>query len=106
MKFLRGPPPAGGVNRRNLREQLCTWPRGLRTSLPVLRFVSMAVMRSDDIPNVTQAETDLEVRCGERNAESHNASSSASRFSKSVRSGAPPVVSVDVQRQIRIILPT
>jgi hypothetical protein len=27
----------------------------------------MAVMRSDDIPNVTQAETDLEVRSGERN---------------------------------------
>jgi 2-deoxy-D-gluconate 3-dehydrogenase len=35
---------------------------GLRTLLLVLRFVSMAVMRSDDIPNVTQAETDPEVR--------------------------------------------
>jgi len=62
-------------------------------------------MRSDDIPNVTQAETDLEVRCGERNAESHNASSSASHFSKSVRSGAPPVVSVEAKDRPALYFP-
>jgi len=45
--------PAGRWGQpEDLPEQPCTWPRGLRTSLPVLRFVSMAVMRSDDIPNV------------------------------------------------------
>jgi hypothetical protein len=52
MKFLRGLPPVDGANRKNLPEQPCTWPHGHRTSLPVLRFVSMAVMRSDDIPKV------------------------------------------------------
>src|ERR1035441_4427166 len=50
MKFLRGLPLADGANRRKLPERLCTWPHGHRTSLPVLRFVSMAVMRSDDMP--------------------------------------------------------
>jgi NAD(P)-dependent dehydrogenase (short-subunit alcohol dehydrogenase family) len=35
--------PAGRwVNPRSLLEQLCTWPRGLRTSLRELRFVSTA----------------------------------------------------------------
>jgi hypothetical protein len=56
---LCGPPPVDGVNPRKLPEQLCIWPRGLRTSLPVLRFVSMAAMQSDDIfTNVTKTEND------------------------------------------------
>ena len=58
-KFLRGHPPVDGVNPRKLPERLCTWPRGLRTSLPVLRFVSMVVMLSDDIfTNLTKTEND------------------------------------------------
>jgi 2-deoxy-D-gluconate 3-dehydrogenase len=57
-EILARTPPVDGANRKNLPEQPCTWPRGHRTSLPVLRSVSMAVMRSDDIPNVTLHASD------------------------------------------------
>ena len=49
-KFLRGLLLVDGVNPRNLPEQLCTWPHELLTSSQELRFVSTAVMRSDDGP--------------------------------------------------------
>ena len=38
-----------GLAEAGTAEQLCTWPRGLRTLLRVRRFVSMAVTRSDEV---------------------------------------------------------
>src|ERR1700691_1973255 len=61
-KFLCGLPRADGVKRRKLLEQLCTWLRGLRTSLPELRFVWMAVMRSDNGPSLN-LELETETTC-------------------------------------------
>jgi NAD(P)-dependent dehydrogenase (short-subunit alcohol dehydrogenase family) len=49
-------------NRRKLPEQPCTWPRGLRTSSPVLPFVSTAVMRSGNTLNLTNARKTIHLK--------------------------------------------
>src|ERR1039457_2631262 len=58
-KSSRGHPPAVGDNRRKLAEQLYTWHRKPPTSLPGLRFESMAVTRFDSIFSLTLAKIKL-----------------------------------------------
>jgi hypothetical protein len=67
-------------------------PRGVRHPAGLVRVNEWEVLK-------------MKIRPRPRKAESNGVGGSAGHFSKSERSGAPPVISVNVKRQTRVILP-